>query len=81
MHILWPKAQADEVIQKFRHTLETGDACFVPELIEKRADRQTMEYYEWQISRIPLPDGRHGVVCYFRDISERVLAQQKIRES
>ena len=81
MHILWPSAQADEVIQKFRHTLETGEACFVPEMIEKRADRQTMEYYEWQINRILLPDGRHGVVCYFRDISERVLAQQKIRDS
>ena len=28
-----------------------------------------MEYYEWQVNRIPLPGGRHGVVCYFRDIS------------
>ena len=81
MHILWPQTQADEVIQKFRHTLETGEPCFVPELIEKRADRQTTEYYEWQINRIPLPDGRHGVVCYFRDISQRVLARQKIRDS
>ena len=81
MHILWPSAQADEAVKQFRHTLETGEACFVPELIEKRADRQTTEYYEWQINRIPLLDGRHGVVCYFRDISERVLSLQKIRES
>ena len=81
LHILWPKAKADEAVKQFRHTLETGEACFVPELIEKRADRQTTEYYEWQINRIPLPDGRHGVVCYFRDISERVLSLQKIRES
>ena len=81
MHILWPSAQADEVIQKFRHTLETGEPCFVPEMIERRADRETIEYYEWQINRILLPDGRHGVVCYFRDISERVRAQQKIRDS
>ncbi len=81
MHILWPKTKADEVIQQFRHTLATGEAYFVPEMIETRADRQTTEYYEWQINRIPLPDGRHGVVCYFRDISEHVLAQQKIRES
>ena len=81
MQILWPNAKANETIEQFRHTLETGESCFVPELIAKRADRQTTEYYEWQISRIPLPDGRHGVVCYFRDISERVLAQEKIREN
>ena len=81
MHILWPKTQADEAIQQFRHTLETGEPCFVPEMIGKRADRQTTEYYEWQINRIPLPDGRHGVVCYFRDISERVLSLQTIRDS
>lgn len=81
LHIFWPKAQADEAIQQFRHTLETGEPCFVPEMIERRADREAIEYYEWQISRIPLPDGRHGVVCYFRDISERVLAQHKIRDS
>ena len=81
MRILWPPTKADEVIQQFRHTLETGEACFVAEMIEKRSDRLTTEYYEWQVNRIPLPDGRNGVVCYFRDISERVLAQQKIRES
>ena len=81
MHILWPQAEADKTIKQFRHALETGEPCFVPEMIAQRADRQTTEYYEWQIHRIPLPDGRHGVVCYFRDISESVLAQQEIRES
>ena len=81
MRILWPPTKAHEVIQQFRHTLESGEACFVPEMIEKRADRRETEYYEWQIHRLPLPDGRPGVVCYFRDISKRVLAQRKIRES
>jgi len=27
-----------------------------------------------QINRVPLPDGGHGVVCYFRDISRMVQA-------
>ena len=81
MHIVWPTTKADEIVAQFRHTLETGEACVVPELAEQRADRETTEYYEWQINRIPLPEGRDGVVCYFRDISERVLAQQKIREN
>ena len=81
MHIVWPTTKADEIVAQFRHTLETGEACVVPELAEQRADRETIEYFEWQINRIPLPEGRDGVVCYFRDISERVLAQQKIREN
>jgi PAS domain S-box-containing protein len=81
MHILWSKAKADEIVKRFRHTLETGEPHIVPELIEERHDRGVTEYYEWQINRIPLPDNRHGVVCYFRDISTRVLAQKKIRDS
>jgi signal transduction histidine kinase len=39
------------------------------------------EYYEWQINRIPLADGRYGVVCYFRDISAQVRARDVLRES
>ena len=81
LHILWPLKRAEENIKLFRHTLETGEPCHVPEMIEQRADRAGFEYYEWQIDRIMLPDGRYGVVCYFRDISERVLAQQKIRDA
>lgn len=81
IHILWPQAYADEIVQRFRHTLETGEPYIVPERGEKRLDRGATESYEWQINRILLPEGRYGVVCYFRDISERVLAQQKIRES
>ncbi|NBV24673.1 MAG: PAS domain S-box protein [Proteobacteria bacterium] len=80
IHTLWPKAYADEIVERFRHTLNTGEPYFVNERAEQRVDRGATEYYEWQISRIPLPEGRHGVVCYFRDISERALAQQQIRE-
>ena len=32
------------------------------------------EFYEWRLDRITLPDGRFGVVCYFRDISEQKKA-------
>jgi PAS domain S-box-containing protein len=81
IHILWPKAKAEEIAKRFNHTLKTGEPYIVPQLIEKRVDRGVTEYYEWQISRIALPDDRFGVVCYFRDISQRVLAEQKIRES
>jgi len=81
LHWVWPPAVADEHVKQFRHTLETGKPYFVREFFDVRFDRKVAEYYEWQINRIPLPDGRHGVVCYFRDISQRVLAQQEISES
>ncbi len=81
VHILWPPAIADDIIVHFRHTLETGDAYIAPEFSEERSDRKVREYYEWQVHRIALPDGQYGVVCYFTDISSRVLAEQKMHVS
>jgi PAS domain S-box-containing protein len=81
IHILWPKAHADWVTTLFRRTLETGESYRMPEHIEDRRDRRVVEYYEWQIHRIPLPDGHYGVVCYFRDISAQVLARQQIERA
>jgi PAS domain S-box-containing protein len=77
IHILWPKDFADEIVRLFRLTLETGEPYVTPEHIEERRDRKVREYYEWRINRIPLPEGRHGVVCYFRDISAQVRARQQ----
>ncbi len=81
IHILWPKEYADEIVKRFRHTLVTGEPYVVPEWTEKRLDRGAIEYYEWRINRIPLPEGRFGVVCYFRDISRQVLAREAIAAS
>jgi PAS domain S-box-containing protein len=80
IHILWPKAHADEIVRIFRRTLETGEPHIEPEHIEQRLDRGVTEYYEWRVSRIPLPGNRRGVVCYFRDISKTVLAREALRE-
>jgi signal transduction histidine kinase/CheY-like chemotaxis protein len=80
IHILWPKAYADEIVAHFRHTLETREPYVVSERVEERLDTGHTEYYEWRIECIPLPDG-DGVVCYFRDISEQVLARQSIQDS
>ncbi len=77
----WPKEYADEIIGKFRHTLETGEPCFAAERIQRRRDTGALQCFEWQINRIPLPDGRFGVVCYFRDISHIVRAREAIKES
>jgi PAS domain S-box-containing protein len=78
IHILWPQAYADELVRGFRYTLETGEPHAMPERMERRRDRGIIEYYEWRINRILLPDGRYGVVCYFRDIAEHVLARARL---
>ncbi|MCU1243343.1 MAG: multi-sensor signal transduction histidine kinase [Candidatus Acidoferrum typicum] len=79
IHTLFPTPQANEIVERFRHTLETGEQFFAPEWAGERLDRPSREIYEWQISRIPLPDGRYGVVCYFRDISSYVSAREILR--
>jgi len=76
LHILWNKDYADEIIRIFRHTLETGEPYVTPARTELRADRGVTESYEWRLDRISLPDNRHGIVCYFRDIGDRIRAEQ-----
>jgi PAS domain S-box-containing protein len=77
---LWPD-RSDQIVARFRHTLETGDAHVVPETLEERRDRGGGDYYEWRISRIPLPDGRRGIVCYFRDISAQIAAREALADN
>lgn len=79
IHILWQKDFADEAVRRFRHTLETGEPYVAPLLTEKRADRGAVESYEWRLNRIPLSDGRHGVICYFRDVTDRTRGEQLSR--
>jgi PAS domain S-box-containing protein len=81
IHHLWDEDYADEIVQIFRHTLATGEPHVTRERGEVRADLQVTEYYEWRVDRIILPDGRYGVVCYFRDISAQVLARKDLEQS
>ena len=80
-HLLWEKEYADEGVAIFLHTLKTGEPHFTPEWARFRIDRGITEYYEWRLNRITLPDGRYGLVCYFRDISAEVAARKAIEES
>jgi signal transduction histidine kinase len=81
MQTMWGQARGDEIVRQFRHTLNTGESLEAEELIALRADRGTTAYYEWQTHRIPLPDGSHGVVCHFCEISARVQSQAELRKS
>lgn len=81
IHNLWEKRYADEVVEIFRHTLTTGQPYVSRERAEYRIDRDIVEYYEWRLDRITLPDGRYGVVCCFRDISEEIQTRKEIEQS
>lgn len=81
VHILWPPQVADDILARFRHTLATGECYKSPEFSAERFDHNVREYYDWQIHRIAMPDGRYGLVCYFLDISARVIAEQSLRDS
>ena len=35
---------------------------------------------EWETQRVTLPDGQHGVVCYFNDITERTETEARERK-
>ena len=81
IRILWEEPFASEVIDRFRHTLETGESYQAVGTTELRADIEEVESYDWKIDRIVLPDGRFGVVCYFYDFTERLEFEAKLRES
>jgi PAS domain S-box-containing protein len=81
LHEHWEAPLANEVAGIFRRTLETGESFVAPEKIGQRVDRGVTEYYDWRTDRIVLPDGKFGVVCYFREISAQVLSRQAIAQS
>jgi signal transduction histidine kinase/CheY-like chemotaxis protein len=74
----WGKEHADQVVGLFRHTLDTGEPYATYELLIAPYGAGEPRYYEWQITRIPLPEERFGVVCYFRDVSDHVWARMAL---
>ena len=81
IHAVWPEGYANELVKLFRNALEEGQSHIMTERIETQWDKDVKESYELHINRIPLPDGRFGVVCYFRDIAEQVRAREEILRS
>jgi PAS domain S-box-containing protein len=80
LRIIWQEPFATEAINRFHHTLATGESYYSPTIIEPRANIEEIQAYDWQIHQIVLPDGSHGVVCYFYDLSKIKQAELKIRE-
>jgi len=79
LRTIWNEPFASEAIARFRHTLETGEPYRATDTTEQRGDTNRLESYDWQIERVMLPDGEHGVVCYFYDITERKQHEEHIR--
>jgi PAS domain S-box-containing protein len=74
MHLIRERKRADEVVRIFRTTLDTGVSYITPEPVELPVHGEAGGYYEWRLNRITLPDGRFGVVCYFRNVTEQRTA-------
>ena len=81
VRILWPEPFATEVIERFRHTLATGESYVAPRLVAARQNVERVESYDWQIQRLTLPDGTFGVVCYYYDLTAVLQAEAALRES
>lgn len=81
LRIVWEEPFASEVIERFRHTLQTGEPFISLPIVELRANINEIEAYDWQIHRIVLPNGSSGVVCYFYDLSLQKRLEATVRES
>jgi len=81
LRIVWAEPFASDAIARFRHTLATGEPYTNARTVEPRANIDAVEAYDWRIERIVLPDGSHGVVCYFYDLSEREQLDAQLRQA
>ncbi len=68
---------ADAIVQRVRHTLNTGESYASPETVDRSREGVARATYEWRIDRLPLPSGGFGVVCYARDITAIVREREQ----
>lgn len=80
LRIVWPEPFASHAIERFRHTLSTGEG-YVARDATRRGNIAAVEEYDWRIERLMLPDGRYGIVCFFYDLSERVKWERALEDS
>lgn len=81
LQILWGPEIGRQCTDIFRHTLETGEQYVSPGFQHLRDDINEQQAYEWETQRITMPDGQHGVVCYFQDVTARELSASALRAS
>ena len=72
---------AEGIMRIFRHTLETGEPYRAPEYTGQADESGQTRIYDWQVQRVSLPDGAHGVVCYFSEITEQRRIENTLRRA
>ncbi len=81
IEIVWGPEVGGKVAKVFLQTLETGERYISPPFTERRQDLGIQQTYEWETQRVTLPDGKHGVACYFHEVTERTRATEALRAS
>lgn len=79
LEIVWGPEVGLRCASIFRHTLATGERYVSPRFCERRYDTGVEQAFEFETQRITLPDGQHGVVCYFQDVTARAKAEALLR--
>jgi PAS domain S-box-containing protein len=74
LHLLFEPRRADELHRIFRRTIETGEPYATSDYATRKLSGGEAEFYEWRLHRITLPEGRFGLACYFRDLTEQKKA-------
>ena len=69
LRLISPEPFASDIIARFRHTLATGEPYSAAASGEPRGRLEANGAAGWKVTRLTLPDGSHGIVCYFRDIA------------
>ncbi|GEP45081.1 PAS domain S-box protein [Brevifollis gellanilyticus] len=81
MDICWGPEEGPRLTAIFQHTLDTGERYHSSNYSGIRQDLGVEQSFEWETQRITLPNGRHGVVCYFNDVTEQRTMEARLRAS
>jgi PAS domain S-box-containing protein len=81
LHEMWNDEFAAASVAHYRHTLETGEPYRSSLTTEKRRDNEADESYDWTLERVEMPDGRHGVVCHFYNLTEQAMVANTLRDN
>jgi PAS domain S-box-containing protein len=79
VHLLWPEPAAAEILGHFRNTLESGEPYHSKDFAVRRQDIDSVQRYEWEISRITMPDGQYGVICYYYDSTKLCEVEEALK--
>jgi PAS domain S-box-containing protein len=80
LRCVWPESRVQDVVKRFRHTLDSGEPYREPDAVERRLDTGELEFYDWKIERVTLSNGRHGVACQYYDLTEKRRTEEALRQ-